>query len=135
MLPYASVKPGVHIQGDGVAGRCCAHLLGQAGFAVALDEAARPRVPVILLSDPAQRLIEDVFALRGAFAGLPRITRRIVAWGKSEPVSVDHSAVVISEEGLLGLLGREASGRTSGEAPAWKIYSAKPLPAEIREHR
>src|SRR5215469_10194696 len=114
MLPYASVKPGVHIQGDGVAGRCCAHLLGRAGFAVSLDEATRPRVPVILLSDPAQRLLEDVFGLRGAFAGLPRIRRRVVAWGKSEPVAVDHSAVVISEEGLLRLPGRAPAGLVSG---------------------
>ena len=125
----------VRIQGDGVAGRCCAHVLAQAGIRVCLEPLSRPRLPIILLSEPAQKLIRSVFGLERSFDDLPRIRRRIVAWGaKSDAVAVDHCAVAISEEALLHRLGG-AFLPPLESSPTWTICAAKPLPVESREHR
>src|ERR1700760_3840615 len=96
----------VLIRGDGVAGRCCAHLLSRGGLTVTMEGASRARLPAIVLGEPAQKLIGDIFELHRPFEGLPRITRRIVAWGaNAEPAVVEHSAIVISEDALLERLG------------------------------
>jgi hypothetical protein len=121
------------IRGDGVAGRCCAHLLSRAGLTVTVEAASRARLPAIMLGEPAQKLIGDIFGLHRPFEGLPQIKRRIVAWGAdAEPAVVEHSAIVISEEALLERLGRVpvASGAESAQ---WIIYAAKPLPTEASE--
>jgi len=49
--------PGVLIRGDGVAARCCAHLLARAGIPVSVQGAPRPRVPALLIGESAQSLI------------------------------------------------------------------------------
>lgn len=120
----------VSIRGDGVAARCCGHLLGQAGYRVSLARTERPRVPMIMLSAAAQSLIRDIFQRDDLFSGLPAIHKRIVAWG-SEPVELAHSAVVVSEEVLLERLGFESCEAESG----WTICAAPPLPAQTVEHR
>ena len=51
----------VLIRGDGVAARCCAHLLGQVGYRVSVERAARRKGPSVMLSQPAQNLIRDIF--------------------------------------------------------------------------
>jgi 2-polyprenyl-6-methoxyphenol hydroxylase-like FAD-dependent oxidoreductase len=125
--------PHVLIRGDGVAGRCCARLLSRAGLTVAVEAASRPRLPAIMLGEPAQKLIADIFELRHPFENLPRIKRRIVAWGaNANPAVVEHSAVVISEETLLERLGPvpAANGTVSAQ---WTVYAAKPLPAGAAE--
>src|SRR5277367_5992012 len=100
----------VLIRGDGVAARCCGHLLNQAGYRVAFEPTGRSRVPLIMLSESAQNLIRDIFQRNDLFRDLPVIRKRIVAWG-GNAVEMDHSAVVVSEEALLDSLGS-----VSGEA-------------------
>ncbi len=128
----------VTIRGDGVAGRCCASLLARAGISVCIESVARPRVPAIMLGESAQRLIEDVFGPSRAFEKSPRIRKRIVAWGDREPVAIEHSAVVISEEALLETIGAAGAAkpgcRNSDAEPAYTVWATKPLPAESAEH-
>src|SRR5580658_9614290 len=101
----AEMTMSVGIRGDGVAARCCAHLLGEAGLRVSFEPGSRPRVPAIMLGDAAQQLIRDIFERDHLFRGLPKITRRMVAWGDQPAVELDHSAVMVSEEFLLDSLG------------------------------
>jgi hypothetical protein len=123
----------IQILGDGVAGRCSAYLLSRAGLDVSMRSLTRPRLPAILLGEPAQKLISDIFELERAFEGLPRIRKRIVAWGANrEPVTVEHSGIAISEEMLLERLGAPPDQR--GEASHWTIHAAKPLPTGAEEH-
>ncbi len=118
------------IRGDGVAARCCAHLLTQAGYRVSMEKTDRARVPLIMLSVAAQRLIGDIFQRDDLFVDLPVIRKRVVAWG-GDAVELDHSAVVLSEEVLL-----ERLGVVSGEAEEeWTIFASAPLPVESVEHR
>lgn len=121
------------IKGDGVAARCCGHLLGRAGYRVVFETVERARIPAIMLGEQAQKLIRDVFERDDLFRDSPWIARRVVAWGDgAQPVELAHSAVVISEESLLNSLGGCAD--TSDEAD-WTIYAAPPLPASTVEHR
>jgi hypothetical protein len=120
---------GVRIRGDGIAARCCAHLLRPASY----EPTGRPRVPVIMLSESAQDLIREIFQREDLFHGLPRVGKRIVAWGPSAaPVELDHSAVIVSEETLLSRLGPE---ETPDAAGGWTVCAAPPLPAATTEHR
>ena len=86
-----------------------------------------------MLSEAAQGLIRDVFQKEHLFRDPPRIRKRVVAWGPDAAVvELDHSAVIVSEEELLDVLGcEEAEG---GDAD-WTIVAARPLPAETTEHR
>ena len=94
----------VAIRGSGVAALCSAHLLSRAGLGVSLEETSRPKLPVVMLSGPSLALMHDVFGDLSCLAALPRIRRRIVAWGpNAAPVTVPHAAVVASEEILLSL--------------------------------
>lgn len=125
----------VLIRGDGVAAYCCAHLLRDAGFQVFVERPDRARVPAIMLSDPALALIRDVFGQPSLFAGLPRIGSRVVAWGGAgEPVSVAHSAIVVTEAFLLASLGR-GFAPDAGIDPAFTICTSRPLPAGAAEQR
>jgi hypothetical protein len=124
----------VVIRGDGVAACCCAYLLKRAGFRVALKPVERPRLPIIMLGDHALALIRDIFDRQDLFRDLPRIERRVVAWGAgSKPMTLDHSAVVVSEELLLTTL-RPAS-EDDPIAADWTIFASRPLPAPAVEHR
>lgn len=124
----------MRITGDGVAARCCAHLLAQAGYSVHLEQTARARVPTIMLGELAQRLIRDVFGKNDLFRDLPRIERRIVAWGPgATPAALDHSAVVLSEQALLSELGGAPDSGPAVDAD-WSILSAPPLPEASRRH-
>ncbi len=121
----------VLIRGDGVAARCCGHLLARAGYGVSFEPSGRARVPFIMLSPSAQSLIRDIFQRDNLFRDLPVIRRRIVAWG-SDPRELDHSAVVVPEEILLARLGMSSRGAAGAD---WTICAAPPLPASIVEHR
>ena len=128
----------VVIRGDGVAAYCCAHLLKAAGFRVALDRIDRPRLPVIMLGDAAVALIQDIFEQKHLFRDLPRIEKRVVAWGpEAVPVALDHSAVVVSEQFLLDSLwpGLELDSEPADTEAAWTVFASRPLPAEAVEHR
>jgi hypothetical protein len=119
----------IAIRGDGVAARCCAHLLTDAGFHVALEPVQRPRVPAVMLSEPAVALIRDVFKLPSLFRDLPKIEHRLVAWGdNAEPRQLAHSAVVVSEQALLEGLGTHSEELTPSFQPDFWIYTSGALP-------
>lgn len=126
---------GVLIRGDGVAARCCAHLLSRSGVSVSFEPTDRPRLPAIMLSGPAQALIREVFGRDRLFRDLPQIRKRIVAWGRNaDPVELDHSAVVVSEELLLESLRPAPPNAVSGAGIGWTIFGSRPLPVAAAEH-
>jgi hypothetical protein len=127
---------GVLIRGDGVAARCCAHLLARSGVPVSCQPTARRRLPAIMLSEPAQSLIREIFGREDLFRELPRIRKRIVSWGRNaSPVEVEHSAVVVSEDLLLDGLGQAPPSAAMGAGVAWNVFASAPLPAAAVEHR
>jgi hypothetical protein len=131
-LSHENRQLAVLIRGDGVAAYCCAHLLTKAGFPVHLEPVDRPRLPVILLGDQALALIRDVFDQPNLFADLPRIRKRIVAWGLgAKPVALDHSAVVVSEELLLERIRPVLAPNGVSD---WTILGAPPLPSPVVQH-
>lgn len=73
----------------------CAHLLAQNGVALtgAVADVESPPAPIVLLSDAALALLRDVLGRPNLLAGLPRIERRVVAWGGA-PVTVPHAGAV-----------------------------------------
>ena len=95
---------GVRVLGEGIAASCCTQLLHRhGGFVARRDAGAGNRValPAILVSQSTQKLLADIFESTELFEGLPEIRKRVVAWGKGEPVMLPHSAVVVSEGVLL----------------------------------
>ena len=125
------------IRGDGIAARCCWQLLGSAGFALTHETTPKPRVPVLMISGRAQRLMCDVFQREDLFHGLPQIEARIVQWEKaSAPLRLPHSAVVVAEDELLGRLNSSGSyERGLNCQPHWTIFASRPLPEPNAEHR
>ena len=95
----------VLIRGDGIAAACCAHLLRDAGIEVRIERLERPKVPALLVSDPALALMRDVLGRPDLLVDRPRVRRRVVAWGEAPPASLPHGAITISEAELLGSLG------------------------------
>lgn len=126
------------IRGDGVAAYCCAYLLNKAGFRVDLERVDRPRLPVILLPDHALSLIRDIFDRPDLFAEAPKIRRRVVAWGSAlgpgaAPLELEHSAILVSEEQLLGALKPAFDSEAMREID-WEIFATRPLPEPSVEH-
>lgn len=121
----------VAVRGEGLAANACAQLLAQQGVTVA--RAARPRrpVPAILLSDAALALLRSVLDRPDLFADRPRVTRRVVAWGTAEAVSLPHGAAVVSESDLEAALARTPgpSGASPATAPSLTIHAGPPFPA------
>lgn len=116
----------VAIRGSGVAALSCAHLLARVGIAAELIPIARPSVPAVMLGDPALALLRDVLDQPDLFANKPRITRRVVAWGTDEAVSLPHGAVTVSEADLDAALALDPSAVSGG--PDITIYTAAPFP-------
>ena len=138
------VSMNIGVQGDGVAAYCSALLLRQAGYRVSLRRTDRPRLPVIMLNDAALALIRDIFNRPDAFCDAPRIRKRIVAWEKPPagdehrtPVVLDHSAVVVSEQSLLAILGQGLEIGDGEEIAdgGWTIFAAGPLPEAVTARR
>ena len=127
---------GVRIRGDGIAARCCLHLLSARGVPVSFEPADRVRLPAIMLSEPAQMLIRETFGREHLFRDLPRIRKRIVAWGRNaRPVELEHSAVVVSEKLLLDSLGPAPQNAAAGADIDWTVFASQPLPVAAAEHR
>jgi hypothetical protein len=125
------------IRGDGAAAWCCAHLLTRAGFKPVLQRIPRPRLPAIMLSEAALALIREVFERPDLFHAAPRITRRVVKWGRNgEAVAFDHAAVVVSERELLSQLEREMElpDEPAGDEGDFTIFTSRPLPPGTVEH-
>lgn len=119
------------VQGSGVAARCCLELLQGQGASVAGGETKSPKLPAVLISPSTQRLLADIFHSKELFAGLPKIRRRVVAWGGAEPVVLPHAGVVVGEEVLLERLKQRAAGTEERRAvdpvdPLWTIFATKP---------
>lgn len=126
----------VLIRGDGIAAYCCEHLLSKAGFDVSIEAVDRPRLPAIMLSDAAVELIRDVFEQKDLFRNLHQIRKRVVAWGKdAKPVTLDHSAIVVSEQHLLESVRTEAWVNKAHADPEWTVTTCRPLPDGAVEHR
>ncbi|HYA18247.1 MAG TPA: hypothetical protein VEF06_12310 [Bryobacteraceae bacterium] len=126
----------VVIRGNSVAAWCSVHLLKQSGLAPVFCPAGRPGVPAIMLSDPALALIRDIFGNRSLFASAHPIHHRVVQWGPAaNALTLDHSAVVVSEAELLDAFGEAV---TTGQTPPpadFTIFAARPLAADVTEHR
>jgi hypothetical protein len=116
-----------------VAAYCCAHLLGKAGFQIDFELVDRTRLPMILLGDRALALIRDIFDQPSMFSDASRIRHRVVAWGAhAAPVSVEHSAIVVSEETILDAI--RPHGATQGTRRFdWTILAAGRLSAQDPE--
>ncbi|MDE8653578.1 hypothetical protein [Novosphingobium album (ex Liu et al. 2023)] len=123
----------VGVRGGGVAAAACAHLLGAAGHRVAHEPAPRPQVPSVMLSAAALALVRDVFGRSDLFADRPRVTRRVVAWGGQEPVTVPHDAILVSDRDLHEALASDCPGADAGENRDFTIFTAPPMPeGELR---
>ncbi len=129
---------GVVIRGGGVAAYGCAHLLRAAGFQVVMERTDRPRLPAVMLSERTQALFKDAFDRGDLFRDLPRIGKRVVAWGpNAQPLALSHSAVVVSEQLLLERLQPKLvlDHRPAGEETNWTIVASRPLPTDAVEHK
>jgi hypothetical protein len=126
----------IAIHGPGVAASCCEHLLQAAGFSLSRSESHKPRIPAILLSDATQALLCDVYGRPHMFDGLFRIDRRIVAWERgSQPVTLPHQALVISELDLLDRLHPARDETAPPDLADWTVYASRPLPVSVEQHR
>src|ERR1051325_6696781 len=127
----------VVIRGDGIAACCCSHLLDKAGFRVVQEKADRAKVPSIMLSQSTQALIADVFERNDLFKDLPRIEKRIVAWGPgAKPIALPHSSVLVSEQDLSARLlpGPLSDGQERKAEAEWVVLASRPLPASAIEY-
>ena len=125
------MRPKVVIRGDGVAARCCLRLLDPSRLLIRWEPAGRPKLPALMLGDTAKKILRDIFGGQDQFAGLPRIRKRVVAWGTAPVASVPHSAVVISEQDLLDRLQSTSpcDAEDDDQASDWIVLTARPLPA------
>ena len=116
-----------------MAGRCCAYLLQRSGISFSVGPASRVGVPAILLSASALALLRDVFGNGSLLQDAYQITRRVVAWNRgAPPVTLPHSAVVVSEELLLrGALPELGLGSQQQD---YTVYAASPLPEGVTVH-
>ena len=127
----------VLICGGGVAACCAAHLLRRAGIPSIVEKLARPRLPAIMLGQTTQKILEDIFERRDLFEGCHRIQRRVVAWVEGrDPISVPHSAVVLSEQALLDRIELRPAPNIKdvpGE-PEWRIITSHSSAGSSAEH-
>jgi hypothetical protein len=127
----------VLICGGGVAACCCTHLLRRAGTHSIVEKVDRPRLPAIMLGQTTQKIFGDIFDRRGLFEACHRIERRVVAWVEGrEPISLPHSAVVLSEEALLDRIEVRPALNIEdvpGE-PEWRIITSHSSAASSAEH-
>ena len=123
----------VLVRGDGIAARCCEHLLRQAGWEVQTEQLNRPRLPAIMLGGAAVAMMRDVFGRGELFGNSHLIRKRVVAWGPAaQPVTLEHSAVVVSERQLLDAVG-SGSSVVTGDVD-WTVITSRPLPEVAAEH-
>jgi hypothetical protein len=118
----------VLVRGDGVAAACCVRSLSAYDLPVSIVRAGRPKLSAVLLGEATQSLLTDLFMDKELFAGLPRIRKRVVAWGPgSQPTVLPHSALVISEHDLLERLWARVPKpiEINQDTVAWEIISSR----------
>jgi hypothetical protein len=127
----------VLIWGGGVAACCCANLLRRAGIHSIVEKVDRPRLPALMLGQTTQKILEDILERGDLFEGCHRIHRRVVAWVEGRaPISVPHSAVVLSEQALLDRIKLRpvpSIEEVPGE-PEWRIITSHSSAASSAEH-
>jgi len=103
-----------------------------------VEKLRRPKLPAVMLGETTQKLLRDVFDRGDLFDGLPQIHRRVVAWGRdSAPVTLPHSAVVVSEQTLLDRIHQPShqTEQPEGREPDWTIFASPPLrPSSVEHH-
>jgi hypothetical protein len=115
----------VHIEGDGVAAACCAQLFTESGQHWASSRIARPKLGAVLLSGQTVELLAGIFPSTDLVSVGHRIQKRVVAWGPAaEPISLPHSALVISEIDLLTRLWAQVPAPAQSPAAGWRVLSS-----------
>lgn len=125
------IPPAILLRGRGVAVATASHLLGRAGLPYGREAGQRRPVPAIMLSDPAQALLRDVFGKPDLFANRPRIARRIVRWGDRDVTDMPHGAVVVSEADLAAALDPPDQADVRPAEPSghdFAIHAMPPFP-------
>jgi hypothetical protein len=124
------------VRGTSVAAWCCVHLLKTSGLAPVFSPAGRAAVPAIMLSEPALALIRDIFGNPELFRTAHPIRNRVVRWGaRPQVLTLDHSAVVVSEAELLEALSEPVSIEPTAAPADFTIFASSPLAVEATEHR
>lgn len=120
----------VLLRGGGVSTATAACLLNNDGFDLAgAGDPVRSSAPVVMLSDPALALLRDILGRPGLFAGRPRIERRIVTWGGSDPASLPHGAIVVTGADIAAELPLPPLAPAT-HTPFFTLHSAPPFPAD-----
>jgi hypothetical protein len=83
-----------------------------------------------MVSASSQALFCDILNTQQTFSVLPRIERRVVKWGpNAQTIALPHSAVIVSEEFLLGRISTLVRfNDASDDSQDWTIVSSRPLP-------
>lgn len=120
----------VAVRGEGLAANACVQLLARAGVSVSRSAQPRRPVPAILLSDAALALLRGVLDRPDLFSDRPRVTRRVVAWGSDEAVTLPHAAAVVSEGDLERALAGTPATQVPDPAapPSMTIHAGPPFP-------
>ena len=127
----------VLISGGGVAACCCASLLSKAGWRVVIDHEIRRQSPMLMLSEQTQLLLRDVFGGDSFLQGSTKIGKRVVAWSQTaEPVTLPHSALVMSETLLLDQLWSTLNvyPASSAASTEWRIHCSKRSLPTVFQH-
>jgi hypothetical protein len=115
----------VHIEGDGVAAACCAQLFTVSGQPWTSSRIARPKLGAVLLSGQTVELLAGIFPSTDLVSVGHRIQKRVVAWGPAAaPISLPHSALVISETDLLTRLWAQVPAPAQSSAAEWRFLSS-----------
>jgi hypothetical protein len=114
----------VHIEGDGVAAAGCAQLFSESGQAFTSSRVVRPKLGAVLLSRQTVVLLAEIFPSVDLFSVGHPLQKRVVAWGAAEPITLPHSALVISEADLLSRLWAQVRVPLRPPAGEWKFLSS-----------
>ncbi len=115
----------VHIEGEGVAAACCAQLFSEAEQAFSSSRIARPKLGAVMLSGQTMALLAGIFPWANLVSVGHPIQKRVVAWGEEvEPITLPHSALVISEADLLTRLWAQVRTPPPSSAGGWKFLSS-----------
>ncbi len=115
----------VHIDGDGVAAACCAQLFSESGQSFTYSRVVRPKLEAVLLSRQTVALLAEIFPSADLLSVGHPIRKRVVAWGPAvEPITLAHSALVISESDLLTRLWAQVPIPAQSPGEEWKFLSS-----------
>lgn len=118
----------IAILGDGISARCCTRLLERSGIRVSVDTRQRSGNPAVMLSEATLNLLNDCLGERLPTDQYHPITRRIVAWGDNDAVSIKHSGIALGAHQLNKLLPQPVSGIGADTAADFRVFAATPFP-------